>query len=219
MQIPPDKLKGPKWLRDHFHGLARRVEEIKPVAGLGTQVIDSAGGRIINVRGGGGGGPSISAAHPFYVHTLAVDDSTYFGVDPASDLWIGISFDKQEITGLLTDISDPDDPNWHAATAGICYLAGTLDTTGAITACEIKWGGKLAGESVGTTEILRIKTEDATETVPAYQSQFNVPIARLTSTTVGDVTTWAVEQLAERHLTILDLNINAILCRYPLAVF
>lgn len=48
MPAPTKVSRGPKWLRQAFTDRDRRAEELKPVSGIGTQVSDSAGGRIVN---------------------------------------------------------------------------------------------------------------------------------------------------------------------------
>jgi len=223
---PPSPIDyGPPRLRTWLNALRAFAIASRPLRTPTCDVRDTPDGSLILPFGttDDGDGTAASGATPFYVHTQSktVDDvtTTYFGVEPASDLWVGISWDKQTITGLLTDVTDPDDDGWQTATAGICYLQGTMDVLGTIDPCEIKWGGKLDGETIGSTEILRITIDSTTTPGSPFQSQFTYPIARLTSTTVGTVTTWAVEQLADRHLTLMDLNVNGKVCRYPLAVF
>lgn len=223
---PPSPIDyGPPRLRTWLNSLRSFTLAARPLRSPTCDVRETPDGSLIFPITSADDGDAFSGSgvHPFYVHQseTTVDDvtTTKFGVEPASDLWVGISFAKQTITGLLTDAANLDDAGWHAATAGLCYLQGTLDSLGSITACEIKWGGKLAGEDVGTTEIERIRIDYTTTPGSPYQDRFHVPLARISSTTEGDVTTWSVEQIADRHLTIMDLNVNGKLSRYPLAVF
>lgn len=192
---------------------AIRAATLSP--GPGIRLRRTASGTTIEATRAAGGG-SASAVHPFYLHrrseTVEGVTTVYFGVEPKSDLRLGISWTKQTITGLLTSVTNPSDAGWETATEGICYLAGTTDAEGVVTACSIEWGGKEPDEEITGTEILKIRY---TSTPPIHQDRFHLPIARIIKTTVGAVDTWTVDQYAKTHQTLMDLNVNGYVCRYP----
>ncbi len=148
--------------------------------------------------------PVVSDDHPFKILT----NGTKVGIEPVSILYDGFSWATQTITGLLTDKTDSNDTGWVNRSAGVCYLHGVLDDTGTITTCEIKWGGDL-------TSLSRITIEAATETTSSFHKDFVYPIGKLTNNSGA----WTIEQWADRHLTLLDINYNGNLCRYPVTLF
>ena len=139
---------------------------------------------------GGGGGDS--GFHPFQVR-LETDDegAPLYRVELNSNLYTGLAnYNKQNITGL----NFPSTPS-----EGFLSLFGVV-SNGVVTSASIQ-----GPEAVPSDRI---------DFVSSQQTSFNYLIAYLFK--AGD--SWKVRQLCFQDLTLIDICVNGVPCRYPFAV-
>lgn len=188
--------------------LAKLVEFLRPFSVNSVTGID---GKKLDVlsRDGGAGAPAegVALQHPWHIYVTNFGDGWVAGVDYHSDIYDGITWDKKTVSGLLTDSSNPNDAGWNTAQQGYIYLRGMVADS-VVGSINVNLGA-------ATLDIIeRIKIPGS----PAAQTEFAYVLGYLWSTTVGTATTWYVRQEAFRHLTIMNVLVNSVMCKIPFGI-
>jgi len=179
---------------------------------FGVNSITSADGKIYNalsrVAGAGPAG-AIALDHPWRI-TMKMMPGTppvmKFGVSFRSDVYDGISWEKSTVTGLFTtDSPTDDDAGWHNAATGFVFLWGQLNDSGVITSIEVKNDQT----TLSQTAMPRVKS------VSSKQTEFIWVIGYLWSMTSGSTTQWYYRQECNRHITLMYVVVNGVLCKVP----
>ena len=141
---------------------------------------------------GGGTASAAVTAHPFQVRLETDDEGTpLYIIEFNSNLYTGLAnYDKLSITGL----------NFlNVASTGFLSLFGVV-SNGIVTSASI----------VGPEEI----PSDRIDIVSGEQSSFNYQIAYI----FEEGETLLVRQLCFQDLTLIDICVNGVSCKYPFAV-
>jgi len=154
-----------------------------------------------------GKGPAAQAqelAHPWKIYLQKIDGAWKVGVDNHSDVYDGVTWTKLTVTGLLTDPADPADAGWASPAAEYLFLWGTMNVDGiTVDSIEIK---------NDQDDLADIKRVDSTA---GLQTQFAWVIGYLWSTGTGDAIKWHYRQECNRHITMLYVVVNGVLCKVP----
>lgn len=172
--------------------------------------ITDAKGYRLEVLGKDMGKWSVGAtelSHPWKIHLgkFGTPAEWKVGVDYHSDVYDGVTWTKQTVTGLLTDPSDPADAGWKSPQVGYVFLWGQLDESGAITSIEVKNDQ----DELDPDAMLRVKAVDG------KQTEFIWVIGYLWSSGAGENIRWYYRQECNRHVTLLHVVVNGVLCKVP----
>lgn len=125
--------KGPVWFRHFAKSVEKRIEEIKPVSGIGAKVVDTGSGRMINVQPAGVSSPA--STHPFKL------------VDASENMpKIRVMFGT--VNGIQpSGMSPGDDPPYFVTPSGAGYvwLGITFEDDSGITSRWIDYGASVPG--------------------------------------------------------------------------
>lgn len=145
MNKPKELKKGPAWLRNALNERDTFLQGQKPVAGIGTTVVDSPGGRVVNIHHATLPPPDLSN-HPFktVIRNKPDEENKYQAkVALGSNLYGGLgNWSNITIVGL--------DDWFDVEIDDYIYLAGTY-TSGSLTAVEVDSGPSLPGRIVFTS--------------------------------------------------------------------
>jgi len=179
------------------------------LAGFGVNTITGADGRMFDVLSKSAGGvPGITGGipldHPWTIRIKKIDSSWKAGISHRSDVYDGMTWTKKTVTGLFTsDAPQEDNAGWIPVEAGFVYLKGTVDSEGEITAINVEWG------EAALSGIFRVKS------AAGQQTEFAWVIGYLWSSGTGDSIAWYYRQEAWRHITLLYVVVNGVLCKVP----
>jgi len=194
--VPPLNL-GPRWLREKINELSRRIEDCKPVPGIGINISDGPGGKAISSISAVSGNSNSGIAHPFKTYIRPDPDNAgqfQAMVESGSNVYNGLgNWGNTSVTGLGA---------WfNAVENDYIYLAGTV-SSGTVTGIYLGFGQTLPGRIVLGGD-------------PPEQTGFSYLIARIRKDANGDM---YVEQNCFTHLTLLDVCLAGVSCKYPFAV-
>jgi hypothetical protein len=137
---------------------------------------------------------------------LKYDGSAWkMGVSNKSDVYDGISWTKETVTGLLTDADNDNDPGWKTPRRGFVFLWGTVKD-GEVTKIEVK------NDQENLAGIKRVDSSGG------KQTQFAYVLGYLWDEQVGNATQWYVRQEAFRHVTLMRANVNGMICLVPMGI-
>lgn len=193
----PQLKKGPKWLRESVSGINAAIVKNRPVAGVGTKVYDSPGGRVIDSDSSTGSALASSAIHPFktYLRTDPENPEQYQAkVFLGSNLYNGLgNWSNTAITGL--------DSWFNVSENDYIYLTGAY-VDSVLETVDVDSGSSLPGRIVITTG------DNPTQT------SWTTRIARIL--VIDDA--WTVEQNLFQHLTLLEECVASVSVEYPFPV-
>ena len=124
------------------------------------------------------------------------------GVENKSDVYDGVTWTKKTVSGLLSGPLDSD-TGWTAPQEGYVYLHGIVNTSGVVTQIDLDWG------ETGLSNIERVKSASG------KQTDFHFVLGYIWSETINGNTMWYVRQEAWRHLTLMYVVVNGVLCKVP----
>lgn len=143
--------------------------------------------------------------HPWKIYVKNFGTTTpnwRMGIEAHSDVYDGISYSKKSVAGLLVDSTNQFDPGWRGVTQGFAYLEGTVSSDLSITAINIKYGPDLGAlERVSSSE--------------GKQTKFTYVLGYVWSSGEGTSVKWLVRQEAFRHVTLLPVSVEGVLCKVP----
>jgi hypothetical protein len=161
----------------------------------------------------GGAGPQTNNLdlennyHAFKVYVMELKQpNAKAGVEYESTLFKAAnSFEKQTITGLLTERLNFEDSGWtpFPTEEKIVYLKGTI-SNGLVTAVNVGWDW--SAESLAAEKRVDISN--------GRQTAFYLPIARLFRYGQNPVR-FGVEQYVTTNLVLADVVIDGVICKYP----
>jgi hypothetical protein len=139
MEIPRPPEIGPPFFTRFAADVLKYIETIKPISGIGTKVIDSPGGRVVNADPGAGGGGSSVVDHPFTVlqrPSPTTEGVFQYGVIYESSLYNSLRpNDKISITGLLSE--DRESGWFDLSPGGYIWLGVIFNSSGVVTSAGI----------------------------------------------------------------------------------
>ena len=146
-------------------------------------------------------------AHPWkiYLRNIKTGESNNwkFGVSNQSDVYDGITWSKSSVTGLLTDPGNSNDSGWRAPQTGFVFLWGTVGTDGTIKSIALK------NDQASLADIKRV------DSASGKQTQFAHVLGYLSFESSGDGGMWIARQEAFRHVTLMYVVVNGVLCKVP----
>lgn len=143
-------------------------------------------------------------ATPWKIYLKNFQAGWKFGVEYHSDVYDGVSWTTIPVSGLLTDPADENDAGWKFPKKGFVFLWGTMKADGAtVDKIEVK------NDQESLEFIKRVDSEDG------KQTQFAYVLGYLWSEGAGGNIQWYVRQEAWRHVTLLYVNVNGVLCKVP----
>lgn len=146
---------------------------------------------------------SSSLDHPWQIRLKSSGSLMQFKVNGDSDVYDGINFDRKTVTGLDT---------WTTARIGFVYLEGSVDASLNVTTITMKMLADLP---------------ERVTTAAEKQTKFVYVLGYLWSETqtVSDgrggsrsVTKWYVRQEAFRHVTLLIVQVEGVICKVPFGI-
>ena len=141
---------------------------------------------------------------PWTIHVKRVNGQWVAGVDGHSCVFDGVTHNKVQVEGLLTDPADVDDPGWEPPATGFVYLNGVVrdGEVGNITV-------QISTPAASLDDIKRTTASDGAQTGFAHV------IGYLWSEVIGSTTRWYVRQEAFSNLTLMYVVVNGVLCKVP----
>ena len=179
------------------------------LAPYSQKTITAADGRRFNLLAQDAGYDEVAAAgelaHPWKIYLQKFGTEWKVGVDNHSDVYDGVTWTNETVTGLLTNPLDENDEGWAAPQVGFLFLWGTVDENGEVTEIEIK------NDQAHLDDIKRVDSTDG------KQTQFAYVLGYLWSEQVGNSgqVQWYVRQEASRHVTLMHVVVNGVLCKVP----
>ena len=141
---------------------------------------------------------------PWNIYLRNIGGDWKFGVDGHSDVYDGVTWDKITVTGLLVDPADDADAGWSSPSGGFIFLWGTMGEDGiAVDSIEVK------NDQNSLDDIKRVDSSDG------KQTHFAHVLGYLWSTGSGADTQWYFRKEAFRHVTLLSVVVNGVLCKIP----
>lgn len=145
-------------------------------------------------------------SHPWTIHLSKNETGrTVFGVEYQSDVYDGVSWDKKTVTGLVEKKDDKKDPGWKIPTRdSYIFLWGEIKEDGSVGKIEVK------NDQTDLENIYRVNVENGKQTHFAHTLGY---IWKTSKDQESD--NWLVRQDANRHLTLLYVVVNGVLCKVP----
>lgn len=125
------------------------------------------------------------------------------GISGDSDVYDGVSWSKITVSGLLSNVENENDAGWNGVRTGFVYLKGTVDADLNVTRIDVEWGKTSLGD------IQRVEASGG------KQKSFAFVLGYLWSEGSGDNIQWYVRQEAWRHITLMYVVVNGVLCKVP----
>jgi len=140
---------------------------------------------------------------PWQIRFQQEDNGTWqFGVDSDSDVYDGVNFTHVPVTGLLTDYTNPADNGWKTPKTGFVFLWGTMKADG-VTVDKIE----VKNDQTSLDYIKRVDSPSGKQTHFAFVLGY-----LWQDSTTGQ---WWARQEAWRHVTLLYVVVNGLLCKVP----
>jgi hypothetical protein len=142
-------------------------------------------------------------AEPWTIYLKYFASGWKVGVSNQSDVYDGITWTKCPVTGLLEDPDNENDSGWAAPRTGFLFLWGTVNTDGEVTSIVLK------NDQASLADIKRV------DSAAGKQTKFAYVIGYLWSEQIGSTVQWYVRQEASRHVTLMYVVVNGVLCKVP----
>lgn len=203
----PQLKKGPKWLRESVSGINAAIVKNRPVAGVGTKVYDSPGGRVIDSDSSTGGGAS-SSNDSFAILTrnngTSESPEWQAGVVYNSSLFRSVSYtDQQAITGLL---SADQSSGWFPTIDGdVIWLEIGFGTWPAVNSAAIN--------NTGSSDVFPGEIVDDGEPIPT-QTKACLVIGTI-SISGGEI---SVNQIVQTNQRMVNVATSTVAALYPEAI-
>jgi len=145
----------------------------------------------------------VELRHPWTIFFKSISGSIKFGVEFHSDVYDGMSWDKITVSGLTEDPSNDSDPGWHSPDEGFVFLWGTVDEDGVVTDIDV------LNDQASLDDIVRVTSVDG------IQTKFAWVLGYIWNAGTELAPQWLVRQEAFRHVTLMYVVVNGVLCKVP----